>query len=175
MNDARLEDPMKPENWFIRLEASHDTLDIDALQEAAFGPGRFARTAFRIREGVAHRPDLSFVGLSRATLAGSVRLTNIRIGETSALLLGPLTVAAEFKSRGLGKALMRTALDAAAAAGETAVLLVGDSAYYKPFGFQSIPFGSIMLPGPVDPARVLIAPLNGADIPKGSVQKPRVG
>lgn len=160
---------MKSTNWFIRLEENADLPAIDTLQAAAFGPGRFARTAFRIREGILHFPELSFVGLSGEDVAGSVRLTPITIGETPALLLGPLTVAAEFKSRGLGKNLLRTALDAAARVGETAVLLVGDAPYYGPLGFQQVPFASITLPGPVDPARVLVAPLNGASLPKGPV------
>ncbi|WP_346910087.1 N-acetyltransferase [uncultured Roseibium sp.] len=161
---------MKSENWFIRLEDAADTGEIDALQAAAFGPGRFARTAFRVREGVPHLPSLSFVGLSGPTLAGSVRLTPITIGETPALLLGPLTVAPEFKNRGLGKLLLRTAIDASAAAGETAILLVGDAPYYGPMGFQRVAFGSVQLPGPVDPARVLIAPLNGSEPPSGPVR-----
>ena len=103
-------------------------------------------------------------------LAGSVRLTPITIGETPALLLGPLTVAPEFKNRGLGKLLLRTAIDASAAAGETAILLVGDAPYYGPFGFQRVAFGSIGMPGPVDPARVLIASLNGSEPPSGQVR-----
>lgn len=160
---------MKSENWFIRLEDAADAAEIDALQAEAFGPGRFARTAFRIREGVPHLPTLSFVGLSGQKVAGSVRLTPISIGETPALLLGPLTVAPEFKNRGLGKSLLRTAIDAATAAGETAILLVGDAPYYGPFGFQPVPFGSVELPGPVDPARLLIALLNGGPLPSGKV------
>ena len=88
-------------------------------------------------------PSLSFVGLSGPTLAGSVRLTPITIGTTPALLLGPLTVAPEFKNRGLGKLLLRTAIDASTAAGETAILLVGDAPYYGPWGSgrsRSAPF-----------------------------------
>ncbi len=116
-----------------------------------------------------HRPDVSFVGLAGEQVAGSIRLTPIRIGDTDALLLGPLTVSPDFKNRGLGKALMRTAMEAAAAAGDKVVLLVGDAPYYSPFGFQQVPFGRITLPGPVDPARLLVALLNDGDIPSGMV------
>ncbi len=165
---------MKSENWFIRLEEAADQAEIDSIQAAAFGPGRFARTAFRIREGVPHLPHLSFVGLSGDKVAGSVRLTPITIGATPALLLGPLTVAPEFKNRGLGKLLLRTSIDAAKAEGETAILLVGDAPYYGPLGFKAVPFGSVQLPGPVDLARVLIAPLNGADMPTGAARGGRL-
>ncbi|MCX2725835.1 GNAT family N-acetyltransferase [Roseibium salinum] len=160
---------MKQTTWVIRPEDASDTTAIEDLQAEAFGPGRFARTAFRIREGVPHRPDLSFVGVAGSRVAGSIRLTPITIGETVALLLGPLTVSPDFKNRGLGKALMRTAMDAAAGAGDKVVLLVGDAPYYSPFGFTQVPFGRITLPGPVDPARLLIALLDGGDMPSGAV------
>lgn len=160
---------MKSDNWFIRLEEAADSSEIESIQAAAFGPGRFVRTAFRIREGIPHDPSLSFVGLSGQTVAGSVRLTRIMIGERPSLLLGPLTVAPEFKNRGLGKKLLQVAIDAAGNEGETAILLVGDAPYYSPFGFQQVPMGSVQLPGPVDPARVLIARLNGAALPTGLV------
>lgn len=161
---------MKQTTWVIRLEDHTDATFIDTLQAEAFGPGRFARTAFRIREGVSHRPDLAFVGLSGQRIAGSIRLSPIVIGETNALLLGPLTVAPDHKNRGLGKSLMRTALDAASLAGDRFVLLVGDAPYYGPFGFEQVPLGHISLPGPVDPQRLLIAALQGDTMPAGAVR-----
>jgi predicted N-acetyltransferase YhbS len=160
---------MKQTAWVVRLEETTDNTAIEDLQAEAFGPGRFARTAFRIRENVPHRPDLSFVGMAGSRIAGSIRLSPILIGKSDALLLGPLTVAPDFKNRGLGKALMQTAIDAAAAAGDKAVLLVGDAPYYSPFGFQQVPFGQITLPGPVDPERLLIALMNDGAMLSGAV------
>ncbi|NVK35441.1 MAG: N-acetyltransferase [Rhodobacteraceae bacterium] len=160
---------MKPNNWFIRLEEAADAAAIDQLHCDAFGPGRFAKTAFKVREGFPAVPELSFVGLMGDDFGGSVRLTPIWIGETKGLLLGPLAVSPKFKNRGLGKALLRTSLDAAAALGEKVVLLVGDAPYYGPVGFQQAPFGQIKLPGPVDPSRLLVALLNDAEVPTGSV------
>lgn len=161
---------MKQTPWVIRPEDITDNDAIEALQAEAFGPGRFARTAFRIREGVPHRPDLSFVGVAGSQVAGSIRLSPVLIGDADALLLGPLTVSPDFKNRGLGKSLMRTAMDAAAAGGDRVVLLVGDAPYYSPFGFQQVPFGRVTLPGPVDPARLLVALLNDGDMPNGGVR-----
>jgi predicted N-acetyltransferase YhbS len=160
---------MKQTTWVIRLEEATDNTSIEDLQADAFGPGRYARTAFRIRENVPHRPDLSFVGMAGSRIAGSIRLSPILIGQSDALLLGPLTVAPDFKNRGLGKGLMQTAMDAAAAAGDKAVLLVGDAPYYRPFGFQKVPYGQITLPGPVDPERLLIALMNDGDMLSGAV------
>ncbi len=158
---------MIPISWLIRLEEPADSIIIDALQAEAFGPGRFARSAFRLREGVPHDARLSFCGIIGDDIAGSVRLTPVRIGSDKALVLGPLAVAPRFKNKGLGRALVRTALAAAKEAGERYVLLVGDEPYYGPLGFERTAFGSVTLPGPVDPARVLIARLAGGPMPMG--------
>lgn len=158
---------MLPFTWLIRLEEPADFPAIDALQAEAFGPGRFARSAFRLREGVPHDARLSFCGVIGDEIAGSVRLTPIRIGTDRAFVLGPLAVAPRFKNKGLGRALVRTALAAAAETGEKYVLLVGDEPYYGPLGFERVAFGSILLPGPVDPARILVARLAGGPMPRG--------
>lgn len=139
------------------LPADHDP--IEAIHEISFGPGRFARTAFRLREGIAHDPDLGVVACLGDVLIGSVRLTPMRIGETPALLLGPLAVLPNLKNLGIGKALMRQSMDAARVRGHTLVLLVGDLPYYWPFGFRVAKAGAIAMPGPVDPNRLLIAEL----------------
>ena len=51
------------------------------------------------------------------------------------------------------------ALKEAAAQGHRLVLLVGDEPYYAKVGFRRVPPGRIVMPGPVDPERVLIAEL----------------
>jgi predicted N-acetyltransferase YhbS len=142
-----------------RRENIADGPAIEALHEDVFGPGRYARAAFRLREGVAHDPDLSFVALADRRLIGSARLTPITIGGWPALLLGPLVVATEFKGRGAGKTLVRISLGAAREAGHAVVLLVGDEPYYGPLGFEHLKPYAITLPGPVDPHRVLVAGL----------------
>lgn len=163
---------MKPIPFLIRLEEPEDVSIIDTLHEEAFGPGRFARTAFRLREGIAHDPRLSFVGMVGEEVAGSVRLTPIAIGAANALLLGPLAVSPRFKNKGIGRALVRAALLAAKDLGEEYALLVGDAPYYAPLGFRQVEFGLIAFPGPVDPARVLVATLADGPIPHG-MARPR--
>ena len=96
----------------LRAEMPADAAAIERLHARAFGPGRYARTAFRLREAAQHRLDLSFTALVGTLLVGSVRLTLIRAGAADALLLGPLTVDPSFEGRGIGGALMRRALDA---------------------------------------------------------------
>jgi predicted N-acetyltransferase YhbS len=143
----------------ILPETPADAAVIDRLHERTFGPGRFARTAFRIREGAGHLLDLSFTARIGTLLVGSVRLTPIRIGETPALLLGPVTVEPPFRRRGIGLALLQRSLAEAKHQGHRLVVLVGDEPYYAKAGFRRIPKGQARMPGPVDPARLLAAEL----------------
>ena len=143
----------------ILAEKPEDAGPIERLHERTFGPGRYARTAYRIRERMDHRLDLSFTARIGTLLVGSVRLTPVRIGETPALLLGPLTIEPPFRERGIGLALMQRALADAKAGGHRLVVLVGDEPYYSSVGFKKIPKGRAIMPGPVDPDRLLVAEL----------------
>ena len=68
----------------------------------------------------------------------------------------PLAVRPVFKNLGIGRQLVRIAVDAALHAGSEGVVLVGDLPYYGPLGFEPVK-ARLLFPGPVDPARVLIA------------------
>jgi predicted N-acetyltransferase YhbS len=143
----------------ILPETPDDALAIERLHERTFGPGRFARTAYRVRERAPHRPDLSFTARIGTLLVGSVRLSPIRIGEAPALLLGPLTIEPPFRGRGIGAKMLERALADARRTGHRLVVLVGDEPYYARVGFKRIPKRRVMMPGPVDPGRLLIAEL----------------
>ncbi len=140
-------------------ETEIDAPAIERLNERAFGPGRFARSAYRLREGNPPDLGLSFVAFVGTMLVGSNCMTRIAFGNTPALLLGPLTVDPAFRSRGIGASLVEASLSAARAAGHTLVLLVGDEPYYQRFGFKRVPHGRLEMPGPVDPQRVLVCEL----------------
>ena len=143
----------------IQPEAPDDAVAIDRLHERTFGPGRYAKTAYRLREQVDHIRELSFTARIGTLLIGSVWLSPIRIGEAKALLLGPVTVEPAFRDRGVGQALIERALKEAKDKGHRLVVLVGDEAYYEKCGFKRIPRGRAIMPGPVDPARLLLAEL----------------
>jgi predicted N-acetyltransferase YhbS len=143
----------------IRPETPDDADAVERLHERTFGPGRYAKTAYRLREGGPHALALSFTARIGTLLVGSVRLTPVRIGETPALLLGPLTVEPAFRERGVGYALIERALAQAKAKGHRLVVLVGDEPYYGKSGFKPIPKGRATMPGPVDPARLLVCEL----------------
>jgi len=143
----------------IQPEAPDDTVAIERLHERTFGPGRYAKTAYRLREQVEHIRELSFTARIGTLLIGSVWLSPIRIGEAKALLLGPVTVEPAFRDRGVGQALIERALKEAKDKGHRLVILVGDEAYYEKSGFKRIPRGRAIMPGPVDSARLLLAEL----------------
>ena len=143
----------------ILPETPDDAVAIERLHERTFGPGRYAKSAYRLREGGDHRLDLSFTARIGTLLVGSVRLSPIEIGSTKALLLGPLTVEPPFRERGIGQALIERALAAAKSKGHRLVVLVGDEPYYGKAGFNRIPKGRAVMPGPVDPARLLVCEL----------------
>ena len=102
--------PMTDLSLTIRTETADDALAIERLHERTFGPGRYAKTAYRLREGLAHALELSFTARIGTLLVGSVRLTPICIGDADALLLGPLTVEPPFRERGIGQLLIERAL-----------------------------------------------------------------
>ncbi|MCE7999554.1 MAG: N-acetyltransferase [Rhodobiaceae bacterium] len=151
--------------------------DIEALHDLSFGPGRFAKTAYRMRESVAPIASLSFVafatidGVSR--MVGSIRFSPLVIGGEKGLLLGPLAMDPVVRGQGGGLDLMRTALDAARAEGHRFVILVGDAPYYAKVGFKQVPPGKITLPGPVDKTRLLYCDLapGAFDAVSGLVEK----
>ena len=87
----------------ILAETAADALPIERLHERTFGPGRFVLSAYRLREHVDHRLELSFTARVGTLLVGSVRQVPIVVGDTPALLLGPLTVEPPFRSRGVGR------------------------------------------------------------------------
>lgn len=143
---------------FLPEKPLHDAA-IEAINDEAFGPGRFVKAAYHIREGGPHERDLSFVALSGEEVVGSVRLTRIAAGAGRGLLLGPLAVRPAFKNIGIGKRLVAIARDAARAAGHRLVILVGDAPYYEPLGFTQVPRGQLVMPRPVDPKRLLACEL----------------
>lgn len=135
---------------------AHDPC-IEAINAEAFGPGRFARAAYKIREGGPHERSLSFVAVEGGDgVIASVRMTRIAAGEGRALLLGPLAVRPKYKNLGIGKRLVAIALEATARAGHKAVVLVGDEPYYGPLGFAKVPRGQLSMPRPVDLDRLLV-------------------
>lgn len=162
--------------WEIRAETAADRAAIEALVAHGFGPGRFAKAAYRLREGVEPEAGLGFVATEDGILRGSVRFWPVFVGSERALLLGPLAVQSDQRGRGIGIALMQRGIDEARAMGHRAIVLVGDPPYYARVGFAPLKRGRVRLPGPVDPTRVLgLALVEGAlDTLEGVVRRARI-
>src|SRR3979411_615653 len=106
----------------IRPETAADADAIERLHERTFGPGRYAKTAYRLREGGPHALGLSVTARSGSMMVGA--------GEAPRRPLDRLRVGPPFRSRGVGLALMERALADARAQGHRLVALVGDEPYY---------------------------------------------
>jgi predicted N-acetyltransferase YhbS len=153
---------------FIRSAELIDVATIGALHARVFGPGRFARSAYRVREGRRDGNPLSdfcHVAVRGNRLIAAITLSEVKIGGVpGALLLGPIAVDPEFSGQGLGGQLISEGIADARAAGRSLVILVGDEPYYGRFGFKCVPPGQITLPGPVSPVRLLAYPLRDGAI-----------
>ncbi|MDP2621287.1 MAG: N-acetyltransferase [Hyphomicrobiales bacterium] len=151
---------MSDKQFHIAPERPEDAAAIEKLHEFAFGPGRFARTAYRMREGVEAIASLSHAAWTHDALIGSIRFSPVAIEDRAGLMLGPLVIDPAWKGRGVGLKLMQIGLEAATSERHGWVILVGDEPYYARAGFSRVAEGRIRLPGPVDPARLLALALN---------------
>ena len=74
--------------WQVTAERDDDGAAVDALVAKVFGPGRFAKSAYRLREGVDPEAGLSFVAVENGTLRGSVRFWPVFVGAAAGAAVG---------------------------------------------------------------------------------------
>ncbi len=134
---------------------ARDATAIEALYDATFGPGHFAKTAERLREHSRSVPSISHVARRQGVVIGVCRVWPIEVGGAAALFYGPVAVAPDAQGDRLGLAVTRAALEAGRAAGWPAALLIGAPSYFSRIGFQPVPAGQVRFPGPQDPQRVM--------------------
>ena len=146
--------------FHLTTERPEDGPAIETLLDRAFGPDRHAKISYRYRSDVPPVRELSRVARADADgrILGTIRYWPIAIGGHAALLLGPVAAEPALKGRGIGVALIRDTLDAAAWMNAARVVLVGDIGYYKRFGF--LPAAPLGLHMPSEnPDRLLALPL----------------
>jgi len=138
-------------------ERPRDDAAIEAMTAAAFGPDRFHKTVYRLREDVAPLKDLCFVCLDqRNRLVASIRNWPVLINDKwPAVMLGPLAISPELRGLGYGKALMWHSMAQSRLQGHSRIILVGDPEYYNQFGFRRDLALNIQLPGWVEDRRFL--------------------
>lgn len=144
-----------PENPALHADA------IEALYDRTFGPGHFAKTAERLREGNASVPDVSRVAVSDGAVIGVCRVWPILVGEgeVSALFIGPVAVDPGFQGQRLGLTVTGEALEAATKAGWGAAVIIGAPGYFGELGFEQVAPDRFTFPGPQDMARVMVRDL----------------
>lgn len=145
----------------LRPESPEDWWEVEALFDLCFAPGRTALSSYRLREAVPPVAPLCLVAHEAGILAGAIRFWPVRIGETRALLLGPVAVHPTHQGEGLGAFLIQEGLSRARDSGWERALLVGDAPYYGRFGFTRLE--GLEMPPPTNPARVL-----GAELVEGA-------
>jgi predicted N-acetyltransferase YhbS len=152
----------------LRHERPADVKAREALLDEAFGATRARKTSQRLREGRLPADGLSLIAAEGRRVIGTARLWHVACASgQQALLLGPVAVAADYRNRGIGAALVRRALREARRLGHGAVMLVGDPPYYGRFGFSVEKTAAVRLPGPFERHRLLAlelkpGTLNGA-------------
>jgi predicted N-acetyltransferase YhbS len=140
----------------LRHERPADIAAREVLLNEAFGDTRTRKTSERLREGRLPADGLSLIAADGKRVVGTARLWHIACASGhTALMLGPVAVAADCRSRGIGAALVRRSLRDARRLGHGAVLLVGDAPYYGRFGFSNEKTGAVRLPGPFERDRLL--------------------
>ncbi|MFD1624638.1 GNAT family N-acetyltransferase [Azospirillum griseum] len=154
----------------ITVEQPKHACAIEALLDSAFGPDRFKKTAYRLREGVDSIPELNLVAIDHdehghEVLLGTIRYWPVMIGDTPSIMLGPIAVSGDLQGGGLGSKMIRMSLNKAVALGYSSVILVGDAPYYERFGFTRALTLGMQMPGPVDMNRLL-----GLELVDGALQ-----
>jgi putative acetyltransferase len=131
----------EPFSISIRLEAPGDEPGVRRVHEAAFPGPEEADIVDRIR-GEAPDGWQSLVAVDAAgQIVGHVLLSpcpveggdGARVADV--LALGPIGVLPELERRGVGTALMTTAMSLAVARAVPAIVLLGHPSYYPRFGF----------------------------------------
>lgn len=149
--------------------------EVEALYNLVFGPGRFAKTAERLREGNHRIDEACHIARDEHGLVGAVQFWPVTVGENGrGVLLGPLAIAPRRRGDGIAFKLMETGIAICAEQGWPAVILVGDEPYYARAGFQRTEPGRFTMPGPVNASRILMRELSDeAAALRGPLSVPR--
>jgi predicted N-acetyltransferase YhbS len=155
---------------------------IEEVLDAAFGPDRHARTAYRVRAGTDWLPALSFAALDDDHhLAGTIQCWPVALTDPARrrhplIMVGPVAVLPHLQGEGFGKALMHASLGALDPAAPLPQVMVGDPAYYgRFFGFSAAATGKWRLPGVWDPARLLCRSDHPEVLPREGMLGPWLG
>ncbi|MEK7342414.1 MAG: N-acetyltransferase [Pseudomonadota bacterium] len=154
---------------------------IERLLDAAFGADRHGRTAYRIREGMAWLPALSFAALDDAgALIGTLQSWPVALAQADGarlplVMVGPVAVDPAHQKGGHGRALMDAVVATARALASEPLMMIGDPEYYGRFwGFSADGTGGWTAPGPFEPRRLLALSVDGRPVGGTGMLAPRI-
>ena len=123
----------------IRAERPGDVAAVRRVVEAAFKGKAEADLVDALR--AAGKFSVALVAAQGRTVAGFCLLTDVEIAgnglKPRGAGLAPLAVRPTFQGRGIGRMLVRAALERAREAGYGFVCLLGDPRYYRRFDFRA--------------------------------------
>jgi predicted N-acetyltransferase YhbS len=153
--------------FIILQERSKDRAAIETLLDDVFGTTRHHKASYAFRDENLPVQGLSFTAHCNDRLVGTIRFwpISLDLGETPALLLGPLGVASDMQNFGIGRSLIAQGHMMAAEMGYKLVLLVGEAAYYGRFGYVSASSHGLFMKDE-NPTRLLVCELG-----KGALQE----
>lgn len=135
-------------NYTIRQESEKDYSAIYSLIETAFKTARVADGteqdfAVNLRKGPYYIGELALVAEEEGEIIGHIMSTDTYVtmpdgNRFPALMIAPLSVALEYRGKGLGGALLLKSFEKAREMGYKAMFLCGDPEYYGRFGFRPI-------------------------------------
>jgi putative acetyltransferase len=143
----------------IRTETSEDIPEIHAVVHAAFGqPGEADLVDALRRSGAL---TLSMVAVVGSRIVGHIAFSPLTIaGEPRALALAPMAVAPDCQRQGIGSALSRWALEECRRLDHKVIIVVGEPAYYRRFGFIPASQFGIECPFAVMPGAFMVLELS---------------
>ena len=137
---------METVDFTIRRETNDDLAEVYTLIRTAFETAKVKDGdeqdfAVKLRESDAFVPELSLVAEAGGGIIGHALLTKTFVAQPDGsryigLLVAPLSVALEWRGKGVGAALVEEGLRLAREQGYGAAFLCGDPAYYRRFGFR---------------------------------------
>ncbi|MCT2399404.1 GNAT family N-acetyltransferase [Novosphingobium mangrovi (ex Huang et al. 2023)] len=152
---------------------------VEQLLDRAFEPERRTRTAYKVREGVDYLPALSFAALDAAEmLVGTIQCWPVALTDPDGrahplIMVGPVAVVPDRQGEGFGQALMSASLSGVDSRAPLPQVMIGDADYYGRFwGFTNEHTAGWDLPGPFDPARLLVRCENPAVLPEKGMLGP---
>lgn len=153
----------------IRPEQPTDYSEIARLLKAAFSEHEYSEQPAhllveRLRKSRAYSPDLALVAESGQRLLGYVLLVPVSLADeasdVSLLAMAPLAVDPSCQRQGIGALLMQKAQERAKSQGCSAIILVGDPAFYTKLGYELMRFFQLELPFKVPEAHCMVQVLN---------------